>query len=329
MIDAHSSSRHYYDHIAPVWDALPEEHRGTFYVGGRLCSPCPPGTRPVTVGLHHRGPRVLVASDVDYRYVAGSRRTILMQHGSGQSYGADPDPGVSRHTSYAGGDGQARVDLFLAPGPHPAMRTRGRYPGTPCVEVGCPALDRRIGYERPLNRRAVIALAWHWDNKLCPETSCALPHFRDALPQLVRTYTTLGHSHPRAQDLVAPVYQSLGIPQVGYETVMELADVLVVDNSSVGFEFAATGRPVIWLTPPWYRPLNHGIRFGGDIGMEVRDPADLLPAVDLALSGQAPKPELSAVYSYLDGRSAERAAAAIVALETGLDPQAATLEVSA
>ena len=309
---------HYWNHLLPVWEALPPEHRGTLYVGGRLVGSAQAqeaGAVPKNMVTLGPGPRMLVASQMDYQQVAPRRRVIHMQHGSGQSYGGDPDPAVNRASSYAGGDGQDRTDLFLVPGPHPAQRCKPRYPHIPVAEIGCPALDRWIGYERPMNRRAVVALAWHWDNPLCPETRSALPHFREALTDLTRTYAVLGHAHPRARDMVAPVYEALGIPWVGYETVMELADVLVCDNTSIGWEFLTTSRPTVWLTPPWYRPIDHGIRFGGDIGMEVREPRYLLTIVDHALSGLGAKPDLSRVYTYLDGRSAERAAAAIVALD--------------
>ncbi|MFN2592942.1 MAG: hypothetical protein ABR532_08950 [Candidatus Dormibacteria bacterium] len=328
-IDALATRRHYLDHLLPVWEALPAEHRGTLYVGGLLIGAHPEAV-PQNANLYRPGPRVLVAGQIDYQSVVTFRRAIWSHHGAGQSYGADPDPAVNRASSYAGGDNQGKTDLFLVPGPHPAERTRQRYPHIPVVEVGCPALDRWLNRERAPNIRPVVALAWHGDSPLCTETWTALPHFRSALPDLARTYTVLGHSHPRGRNLLAPVYEEAGITSVGYETVMDLADVLIVDNSSIGWEFAATGWPVVWLTPPWYRNLNHGVRFGGDIGAEVRDPADLLGAVDDALAGRAPTPDLSRVYSHLDGRSAERAAAAIVALEEGRDPETATrLEVLA
>lgn len=346
MIDAFASRPHYLRALLPVWEALPPEHRGTLYVGGRLVGdPQATAARalPKNMTLLSAGPRVLVASQLDYQTVAARRRCVHMQHGAGQSYGGDSDPAVSRASSYAGGDNQDRTDLFLVPGPHPAQRCRARYPYIPVAEIGCPALDRwlRIDREgrarkelgavadRALTRAApprpnvectsadppVVALAWHWENELCPETRSALPHFRSALPELISRYAVLGHGHPRARDLAQSVYEPLGIPWVDYDTVMTMASVLVVDNSSIGFEFAATGRPVVWMTPPWYRrDAIHGLRFWDEAQVQVESPDDLLGAVAEALD-HPPVADLSGVYTYLCGHSAEHAVAAILALD--------------
>jgi hypothetical protein len=318
MIDAYSSRSHYLSALWPVWEALPPEHRGTLYVGGRLVGdPLATAARalPKNMTLLSTGPRVLVASQLDYQTVAARRRCVHMQHGAGQSYGGDSDPAVSRASSYAGGDNQDRTDLFLVPGPHPAQRCRDRYPHIPVAEIGCPALDRwLLSPPRPA-KKPVVALAWHWENQLCPETRSALPHFRSTLPDLMERHTVIGHGHPRARDLAQSVYEPLGIPWVDYETVMTMASVLVVDNSSIGFEFAATGRPVVWMTPPWYRrDAIHGLRFWDQAQVEVESPADLMGAVADALD-HPPTADLSGVYAYLDGHSAERAVAAILALD--------------
>jgi hypothetical protein len=337
VIDALASSPNYLRHLQPVWQAIPKSHRGTLYLGGQLCSPrCPPGARTVSVELQHRGPRVLVASDVDYRHVAGNRRVILMQHGAGQSYGGDPDPGVARHPSYAGGTGQERSDLFVVPGPHPACRTREQYPELPCVAVGCPALDARLRHPRVEGDEApTVAITFHWNNQLCPETMSAFSHFAPVLSDLSRRFRVIGHAHPKAWSMTNEAYRAAGIPWVDYEAMLDQADVIVVDNSSAGFEAAALGIPVVWMTPPWYRDLDHGLRFGperwlGGLGMEVREPADLIPAVaESVMIGHwraGPVPDLHDVYTHLDGTSAARAAAGIVALEEERDPLGAVLE---
>jgi CDP-Glycerol:Poly(glycerophosphate) glycerophosphotransferase len=323
VIDCYVSRRHYLSHVAPVWGALPSEQRGTLYVGGRLVGDAAVqvlGAISKNMTLLSPGPRVLVASQMDYQQVAQRRRVVYMQHGSGQSYGGDPDPAVNRAASYAGGDNQDRTDLFLMPGPHPAQRCRERYPHIPVEEIGCPALDRWLNDPPLAAKEPLIALAWHWENNsLCPESRTALPHFRSALPGLMDRYAVIGHGHPRAKGLAESVYAPLGIPWVDYETVMTFASVLVTDNSSIGWEFMATGRPVVWLTPPWYRrDVDHGLRFGPAFKaqghVEVESPEDLLGAVESVLTSP-PVMDLSGVYSHLDGRSLERAAAAIVALD--------------
>lgn len=317
MIDAYCSRLHYLAHLAPVWEALPPEHRGTLYVGGRLVGDARAkalGAVPKNMTLLSPGPRVLVASQLDYQDVSVRRQVVYMQHGAGQSYGGDPES--ARAASYAGGDNQDRTDLFLMPGPHPAQRCRERYPHIPVVEIGCPALDRWLLNPPPKPRESVVGLAWHWENTwLCPESRTALPHFRSALPDLMERYAVIGHGHPRARDLAESVYEPLGIPWVDYDTLMTLASVLVVDNSSIGFEFAATGRPVVWMTAPWYRrEVSHGLRFWDEAHVQVESPEDLIPAVESALASP-PAVDLSGVYTYLDGRSAKRAAQAIVALD--------------
>lgn len=335
MIDAYASSERYLRHLLPVWEALPESERGTLYLGGRLAwSPATWGlaARPYGGVFQHPGPRVLVASQNDYRQVTTGRRVVYMNHGAGQSYGGDTDPAVSRANAYAGGDGQERTDLFLVPGPHPAARCRARYPDVPVVEIGCPALDSWL--DRPPlapTDRPVIAIAFqratrHGDYPLCPEQISALPHYLSTLPALVQRFEVLGHGHPRAKMGLEAVYGPLGIPWTDYETVMLRADVLCVDNSSVGFEAAAVGIPVIWLNAPWYRrDVEHGLRFWGatGVGTEVDEPADLIPAIEAALTlrrgwygpGDTERRMLREVYSYLDRRCAQRAAAAIVALD--------------
>jgi hypothetical protein len=93
--------------------------------------------------------------------------------------------------------------------------------------------------------------------------------------------------------------------------------VLVFDNTSVGYEFAATGRPVVVLDPPWYRPsVAHGLRFwdAANVGIRVADPAALPEAVERALAGDTAGREqaLSIAYAYRHG-AAQRAADTITA----------------
>ena len=293
----------------------------------------------MTMALLSPGPRVLVASQIDYQQVTPHRRAVYMNHGAGQSYGGDPDPGVSRASSYAGGDNQDRTDLFLVPGPDPAERCMRRYPAIPVVEIGCPALDGYLGRPRfPSGSHPVVALAWHWENQLCPETRSALPHFLPGLAALSERYEVIGHGHPRARGFLEPAYERLRIPWADYETVMERASVLCMDNSSIGFEAAAAGIPVVWMTPPWYRrSVSHGLRFWDCVGLgiEVTRPEDLVGAVASSLGARADWDRarslrvLSGIYSHLDGASAHRAAAAILALEgSGLETSRPLAEVA-
>lgn len=338
MIDAYASQERYLRHLLPVWQALPEEDRGSLYLGGWL------GPQNRSLGaarydsttFQRPGPRVLVASHGDYQMVATGRRAVYMQHGAGQSYGGDQDPAVARASAYAGGNGQGHTDLFLMPGPHPAGRCRRRYPSIPVVEIGCPALDSwaEVQPDRPAPQKPTVVLAFqrasrHGDYPLCAEHASALPHYAPVLPDLAWRYRVLGHGHPRARMGLEAVYGPLGISWVDYREVMGSADVLCVDNSSIGFEAAAIGIPVVWLNAPWYRrDVEHGLRFWSEagVGVEVDDPADLMPAIASVVTARrgwgdpAGRPALERVYTHMDGLSAQRAADAIVALDREGEP---------
>ena len=111
-------------------------------------------------------------------------------------------------------------------------------------------------------------------------------------------------------------YQREGIEAVrDFRDVCRRADVYVCDNSSTLFAFAATGRPVVVLNPPWYdRRVDHGLRFwdAADVGVQCNDPRELGPAINEALHdtpGQKRRREaaLELVYAYRTG-AAQRAA---------------------
>ena len=305
MIDAYASLPHYAAHLRPVWEALPPEQRGTLYLGPRVGSPTPrqPPGGP--------GPLTLVASWADLDQIR-PRRVILMEHGAGQSYS-------DRHSAYAGGLERETVDLFLCPGPHSAERNAAAYPAAPVVQTGCPALDDYLKVPSRLSGQ-MVAVSWHRNHLLHPETHWAWNTFHPALPLLTRRFPLVGHGHPRARSFFKKQYRRFGIRWAEWGEVMERASVLVVDNSSAGFEFAATGRPVVWMNAPGYRRgVEHGLRFWGNVGVgyQCDEPARLPDVVEEALGEPAWKRDerLSLTpYSHLDGRSAARAAVAIVSV---------------
>lgn len=304
MIDAYASLPHYWTHIRPVWDALPEYARGTLYLGRRV-----PGARGLSQPPPGPGPLTLVASWTDLDRIR-PRRVVLMEHGAGQSYS-------DRHPAFAGGLERETVDLFLCPGPHSAARNAAAYPGTPVVQIGCPALDRWL-CDPPHPSEQLVAVTWHHNpgGAQWPELRWAWPVFRHTLPELARRFPLVGHAHPRARPAIERQYRRLGIRWLDWDDVMERASVLVVDNSSAGFEFAATGRPVVWLDAPGYRQgVDHGLRFYGACPERIADPADLPDAILRATVGMYERAtRVHEVYSHLDGRSAYRAAEAILAV---------------
>ena len=92
------------------------------------------------------------------------------------------------------------------------------------------------------------------------------------------------------------------------------------DISSSLFEFGSSGRPVVVMSPPFYRRgIRHGLRFwdAADVGLDLTKPSDFQAVVMRALkdSTQAKANRAAAldlVYSHRDGTSAERAATALV-----------------
>lgn len=304
-VDLLASRPHYLDHLGPVWDALPENMRGTSYTDG-----LPVGDTPVLVGSWN---------DLE---TANRRRrpAILFEHGAGQTYSND-------HPGYAGGTGRDNVILFMAPSQRVALRNAERYPQTAAAVVGSPRVDELRKIKRT-GGPVTVAISFHWRCKVARESGTALDHYRHVLGQLhedlaYHSVRLIGHGHPRAWEELEPLYADLGImPVARFADVVSRADVYVCDNSSTIFEFAALGRPVVLLNSPHYRrSANHGLRFWteADVGIQVSRPEDLLSSIMVAL---ADPPEMvvqrrratERVYAHTDGSATTRAVAAIAAV---------------
>jgi hypothetical protein len=310
VIDAIASEGHFADHIKPIWLALPEEARGTFYV--RWPRPDIPNT-VVAVAPPSRHP-TLVASNGDLKRGRG-RRNAMMEHGCGQSFGGDPRS--ARSGSYAGGEGRD-AELFMHPGHHPAARDRARYPAARVEVVGCAKLDSLPRRDR--DGPPVVAVSFHWNCTICPETRPAFDGFRRQVAALATSFEVIGHGHPRIIRRLAAAYRSMGIETVGsFAEVCARADVYVNDGSSTLFEFASTGRPVVVLNSRLYRrKVDHGLRFweASTVGVNVEEGDDLTEAVTHALEDppdQRAERErcVDLVYAYRSG-AAGRAAAALM-----------------
>ncbi len=298
-----ATAPHYRDHLSAVRDALPQAARGDFIAPG------------------HSGPDnpVLVASfgDLEEAEQMGRSRIAIMEHGAGQSYGGRHG---RQHGSYAGGDGRGAASLFLHPGHHPAARDRHAYPRARVEVVGSPHLDTLPQREGPAGR--IVAFSFHFNGPLNPETHNAYPAFFPEIVRLASKYELLGHGHPKLWESgrkgkrLADRYRSFGIePVESFAEVCRRADVYVCDNSSTLFAFAATGRPVVVMNPPWYdRRVNHGLRFwsASGVGVNCDDPAKLGDCIEQALE-DAPERQaereaaLDLVYAYRSGAS-QRAA---------------------
>jgi hypothetical protein len=331
MIDAFATQPQYVDHIAPVWLALPDDLRGRFHAvagAGHRASQLGIRSAPL-IRRNGEAPLTLVASYQDERHVR-PRPVVLIEHGSGQSYGHSP--GANANPSYPGGRGREGVCLFVCPNDSVAERWLDMYPDTPVAVVGCPFLDpwhagQRRGQPWPGDVPLVV-FSHHWDCRVTPECRNALPHYAAEWRRLAamddeeRGFRMAGHAHPRAHEVMA-FWRGIKVRTIRYfEDVLDQADCYVCDNSSTMFEFASTDRPVVVLNAPWYRrDVEHGLRFwrGAAIGPNVNEPRDVQRFVMEALRDRLPFNEMrreivSEVYAYMDGHASERAAAAIVAV---------------
>lgn len=275
--------KHYRDHLMPIWEALPDP----FKMGGEL----------------DRFDRLLVAGGPD---VLNGHPYIYVEHGAGQSYiDAPPNRG------YAGSDFHEDCELFICPNEEVAQKWNTRYPNTPTAVVGCPKLDVWHSPTAPPPPKKTVAITFHWDLELVPETRSAFPAYRHALPEMVSRYrkqgwVVLGHSHPRYETVLVPYWRSIGVEYT--DNPLRDASVLIADNTSMMAEFMSCGRPVLGLNAPWYRrDVVHGQRFWSWQIPLVDTPEE---AVRVKLKDLPVAP--SHPYAYADGQASRRAAEAIV-----------------
>lgn len=320
-VDVVASHAHFVDHLAPIWLALPPQARGGFKTTSH-----PAAARARRWGIRpRRGDRanlLLVATWAEVQRSPG-RRVVYVEHGAGQSYGGEPLPGAVPDP-----DDGCPVVLALVPSERVARRIRLHHPHADVVVCGPPRLDRWAGAQRSPSNRPCVALAWHWDSPLCDETRTAFPHWQRAVAQLPaligRSWEILGHGHPRAMNRLGVAYRSCGIaPAPDPDAVFERADVLVADNTSFLYEFAALDRPVVLVDAPWYRrDVDHGMRFWQHADMGLRcgsgDADELVAALAESVAAD-PRAErrrqvVSEVWGSLDGGAAQRAADAILPL---------------
>ena len=336
-VDFFAAQRHFIDHMASIYHALPPEYRGEFIVNDRSLVDHASKLNIKAVmdtyyRLHRDGrdsPLVVAAIGSSARLFSRTRPIVLVNHGAGQSWA-----GV-RHSSYAGGLKRNIVSLFIEPGDHPAMKDRQAYPRAKIATVGCSKLDGwhqqllKIG-RKPVGNPPVIAVSFHWHCNVVPETKSTLPHYQRILPELAKwdrsgEVKILGHGHPNPAfwKEMTGIWQKLGIEIVpDFDEVMERADVFVNDGMSTLYEFASLDRPVVVLNAPWYRRnVEHGLRFWecADVGVQVNEPGELIPAIKEALLDKPEQQELrrkavGKIYKFTDGRATERAVKAILEL---------------
>lgn len=253
----------YFHHLAPVWRALPEEARGSVCVlsGGAEAAARRYGLEPLR-GVERLEPAVLVAGGRD-ALMAGARAARLahLDHGAGQTYYGDPSHPVSSY-GYPGGPDLDRVSLFLTASERVAQLWRSAYPSARAVAVGPCSISSELA-ARGAPSPSSLGLTFHWPCQLIAESGSAWHDWRQLLEPLARQLPVLGHAHPRWGSRLWRAYEQLGIEPVAWlPELAERCGALVCDNSSVIYEFAALGRPVILLNAARWRPgVEHGLRF--------------------------------------------------------------------
>jgi hypothetical protein len=274
MLDVYASERHYIDHTANIWLRLSSSVRNKFIVRTpELAEYAKSWGVSAEVGLPADN-LTLVASFGDYRRTSGP--VIYMEHGIGHTYS-------NNHPSYAGGSGKDRVVLFLCQHELTAAKNQAAYPSVPVAIIGTPKLD---AYKPRQAQGRTVAISFHWDCRVSPESRSAFMYYRGIIGQLntAKDIKLIGHAHPKVSfnQTLQRYYKSLGVEYVHtFDEVLDRADLYVIDNSSTAYEFAAMGRLVLHLNAPSYRKdVSHGIRFWDYIpGPMVNQPREVLPKI--------------------------------------------------
>lgn len=321
-----SSLPHYTDHLAPLWFGLPADYRDTFI--GRAGGYHRARELGISAELK-RFPRkgvCVVAGYQDLRKVDPAP-AVLVNHGAGQTYSGSPES--ARNSSYSGGDDRDNVILHICPSRRDA-ELNWATSHAQVVAAGPCKLDPWISGNRTRRVDGSIAVSFHADAHVCPESQSAFPHYRDELVRLTRAcrFKFLGHAHPRAINSMSKFWSALSVPFApSFDRVLDHARVYVCDTSSTLYEAAATGIPVVVLDAPWYRrDVEHGLRFWeyADVGIRIDDPRDLDDAIELAIIDppniRKQRQEIvRRVYDggVLDGHATDRAVAAMMAVADG------------
>ena len=293
---------HLMEHIEAIHRHLPDELRGE----------CLTIRNPTRSHVKHwdRHDVIMVAGFPDIA-VAGSRKTLYVEHGAGQSYEGITN-GSDRY--YHGGEHPSNVVGYIGPR-QDVIDAWGR----PGFAAGSPICDP---YEL-FSPERVCAISFHWNGSLphkvgVPEAGTALQHYLDHLGMIVAEleldgWEVLGHRHPRFNHMTS-VWRNLGVREADAVEVRRRAQLLIVDNSSFAFELAYTRRQVVSLNCPEYRrDVEHGLRFWSHVpGVAVDGPdelLDLIPMLD-GSTGYSPLSLTEYVYgkALSDGLDGMRAA---------------------
>jgi len=328
-VDFYTAQEHYFDHLINIWNFIPDYYKGKFFIDKTsrdrtVINKIRKHAKEMGCKVHEGFERndnnpMVIAGFHNYAKIK-KRPLILVNHGAGQSYINEKG---EIHRAYAGGKNRDSTVLFLNPNYYANALDKKSYPNARCEVIGCPKMDKwhlkfLNGEIKQRSDPPVVAISFHFDLDIVPETKSAFPHFKSALKDLAKAkdYKILGHGHPRMQEKFKPHYEKYGIEFVeNFEEILERADLFIQDHMSCLYEFASTGRPVVVLNAPWYRKdVEHGLRYWehSDVGINCDHPDDLINCIKKALDDpieQQRKREkaVNAVYTYRDGKATQRA----------------------
>jgi hypothetical protein len=260
-----ATTPHYARHVKAVWKHLPDDVRGEFRNDRRANDRGWSQDDVVMVGGFY---------DAEQAF---RHRVIYVEHGAGQSYGGDP---ISRgHPCYAGGKHPDRVIGYVSP-----RRDVAESWGAPGFAAGCPALD-----EVQNEADGTVVLTFHWDaHSVCSEARSAVSHYQKELPAVIKKlessgFKVVGHWHPRDR-FGRKRWEKLGVStENNADVLLSKMSLLIADNTSLMYEAALLGVPVLVLNAPWYRrDVKHGLRFWDHVpGIQI-DEAEHLLGFDFA-----------------------------------------------
>jgi hypothetical protein len=258
-----ASVRHYERHLDAIHRHLPDELRGEHRYGPEA------HTRDMDVD-----DVVMVAGFIDIERVP-RHRTIYVEHGAGQSY-VDAPRRFRPYYPHSPSTHPATVIGYISPRPQVASMW-----GRASFAAGCPAVDEIVRTEAwPPD----VAITFHWTPPgVAPEAWSAREFYEDAMGGIVSVIrdhgmNVIGHGHPRDRD-VKERWEQLGVEyEPDVDKVLSRAGLLIADNTSVMYEAAVIGIPVLALNAPWYRrDVEHGLRFWRHVpGVQINHPDDLL-----------------------------------------------------
>ena len=297
-------------------------------------TPAPPGASAVLIGTRAYfaalgRSRYVIANDHiprPFRKRAG-QRYVQTWHGTplkhiGYDIAAPKFASGARYFEFMAGD-VAQWDLLLSPNPFstPIMAQAFRYTGEIC-ESGYPRNDvllaadvisgqpggpadraadvrRRLGL--PAGQRVAMYVPTWRDNQHDASGSYRLDFQLDieaAARRLAADYVLLirGH-HLMAAGIPAQTWPGFALDVTGYPDIADLllvTDVLITDYSSVMFDFASTGRPMLFFTYDLaqYRDELRGFYFDFEAGA----PGPLLASSDEVIAALSDLDAVAATY---------------------------------